>query len=475
MDNQSLQNEQGVTDPGQMALQPAEPENGKKPAKKKTGFWKGLFIGILITLVVLFLAVGGVLAYINHQISRTIADAEAQTGVVRRGLDYQTINDKLTILKRVVDRYFLFDSDVDDMETGIYRGMISALDDPYTVYYTPEEYTELTEETEGSYCGIGALVSQNLDTGIVTIIRVFANSPAEQAGIMRGDILYKVNGIEAATQDLDLLVSQEIRGEEGTTADIVVLRDDEELEFEVIRGPVEVETVDYRLLDDGRTGYILVSEFDQVTAAQFEEAVDDLESQGMTQLVIDLRDNPGGVLDTAVSMAAYILPDDLYDGTIISTADRNGRGVRYYSSEGEICYEANDGSRNDYSYPKDDNHELNIPIAILVNGNSASAAELFSGALRDYGKASLVGTTTFGKGIVQSLIPLDDGSAVKITTSHYYTPSGYDLHEVGLEPDLEIEYEIPEDMEAAIEDPYSHDNQLTAAIELLDEQSKADD
>ncbi len=442
--------------------------------KTKNKFWKGVLIGILVTLFAGLILVGGAAGLLL--VGRTMIDSQTRETAenstnsgesVGAALDYRRIQKKMTLLKRIVDQYFLFDSDTGAIEDGIYKGMMSALDDPYTVYYTPEEYQELTEETEGTYYGIGALVSQDINSGIVTILRVFPDSPAEESGLQKGDILYEVNGLEAAEQDLDLLVSQEIRGAEGTTVKLVVLRDGEEIEMTVTRRQVEVATVDHEMLEDGKTGYVLVSQFDVITAGQFEEAINDLEAQGMTQLVIDLRDNPGGVLDTAVAMAAYILPEDTLDGTILSTADKSGKGVRYYCKDGEICFESSDGSESDSRYPQADGHEVDLPMVILVNGNSASASELFSGALRDYGVAKLVGTKTFGKGIVQSLVPLEDGSAVKITTAHYYTPSGFDLHEKGLEPDVEVEYELPEDLEAAAADPLAYDNQITAALEVL--------
>ncbi|MCD8222268.1 MAG: S41 family peptidase [Clostridiales bacterium] len=442
--------------------------------KTKNKFWKGVLIGVLITLFAGLILVGGAAGLLL--VGRTMMDSQTRETAenstnsgesVGAALDYRRIQKKMMLLKRIVDQYFLFDSDTAAIEDGIYKGMMSALDDPYTVYYTPEEYQELTEETEGTYYGIGALVSQDINSGIVTILRVFPDSPAEESGLQKGDILYQVNGLEAAEQDLDLLVSQEIRGAEGTTVKLVILRDGEEIEVSVTRRQVEVATVDHEMLDDGKTGYVMVSQFDVITAGQFEEAINDLETQGMTQLVIDLRDNPGGVLDTAVAMAAYILPEDQMDGTILSTANRDGKGVRYYCKGGKICFESSDGSGSDSRYPQEDGHEVDLPMVILVNGNSASASELFSGALKDYGVAKLVGTKTFGKGIVQSLVPLDDGSAVKITTAHYYTPSGFDLHEKGLEPDVEVEYELPEDLEAAVADPLAYDNQIAAALEVL--------
>ena len=399
-------------------------------------------------------------------------DGQSMAGIIEssgspeeEALNLQRIGNKLDLLEQVVDNYFLFEEDVDteQMEAGIYKGMLAGLEDPYTTYYTAEEYRAMTEETEGVYCGIGVQVSQNLETGIITILRVFPGSPAEEAGLKKGDILYKVGALDVYDQELDTLVSQYIRGEEGTFVDLTVLRDGEEISATVERRMVESVTVEAQLLPD-KTGYVMVTQFDLVTADQFISAVDSLEKQGMERLVIDLRDNPGGVVDACVKMAAYLLPEDQYEGTILSTADKNGKGDRYYCQGGKLLFE---GSGSNPEYPMDDGHELDMPIAVLINGMSASASEVFAGALRDYGMATLVGTTSFGKGIVQVLLPLDDGSAVKVTIAHYYTPAGHDIHKKGLEPDVEIELELDEDLIGQYDVPLDRDNQVQKAIEVL--------
>ena len=442
-------------------------ENEKK---NKNRFWKGVLVGALVTafagLVIVGIAAG--ISIIGH----TVMDGQSMAGIIEssgnpeeEALNLQRIGNKLDLLEQVVDDYFLFEEDVDteQMEAGIYKGMLAGLEDPYTTYYTAEEYRAMTEETEGVYCGIGVQVSQNLETGIITILRVFPGSPAEEAGLKKGDILYKVGALDVYDQELDTLVSQYIRGEEGTFVDLTVLRDGEEISATVERRMVESVTVEAQLLPD-KTGYVMVTQFDLVTADQFISAVDSLEKQGMERLVIDLRDNPGGVVDACVKMAAYLLPEDQYEGTILSTADKNGKGDRYYCQGGKLLFE---GSGSNPEYPMDDGHELDMPIAVLINGMSASASEVFAGALRDYGMATLVGTTSFGKGIVQVLLPLDDGSAVKVTIAHYYTPSGHDIHKKGLEPDVEIELELDEDLIGQYDVPLDRDNQVQKAIEVL--------
>ena len=442
-------------------------ENEKK---NKNRFWKGVLVGALVTafagLVIVGIAAG--ISIIGH----TVMDGQSMAGIIEssgnpeeEALNLQRIGNKLDLLEQVVDDYFLFEEDVDteQMEAGIYKGMLAGLEDPYTTYYTAEEYRAMTEETEGVYCGIGVQVSQNLETGIITILRVFPGSPAEEAGLKKGDILYKVGALDVYDQELDTLVSQYIRGEEGTFVDLTVLRDGEEISATVERRMVESVTVEAQLLPD-KTGYVMVTQFDLVTADQFISAVDSLEKQGMERLVIDLRDNPGGVVDACVKMAAYLLPEDQYEGTILSTADKNGKGDRYYCQGGKLLFE---GSGSNPEYPMDDGHELDMPIAVLINGMSASASEVFAGALRDYGMATLVGTTSFGKGIVQALLPLDDGCAVKVTIAHYYTPAGHDIHKKGLEPDVEIELELDEDLIGQYDVPLDRDNQVQKAIEVL--------
>lgn len=440
--------------------------------KNRNKFWKGVLVGALVTAFAGLIIVG--VATGISVIGRSVIDNQ-QTQIVessgaaqpaKQELDMGALEKKLNTLQRIVDEYFLFDEDMDKVEAGIYKGMMSGLDDPYAVYYTPEEYDALSEETEGIYCGIGVLVSQSIDTGLITALRVFPGSPAEEAGMKKGDIIYKVKDIDASSEELDVLVQQHIRGPEGTYVDLTVLRDGEEIDLHVERRMVETATVEHQLLED-KTGYIMVTQFDLVTGDQFKAAVDDLESQGMERLVIDLRDNPGGVVESCVDMAAYILPEDQFDGTILSMATKTGQAERYYCEDGKIRHDVYDGAPRDDKYPRNDGHEMNIPIAVLMNGQSASASEVFAGALQDYGKAILVGTTSFGKGIVQSLIPLTDGSAVKLTVAHYYTPGGSDLHKKGLTPDVEVKLELDEDLKGQYDIPLDRDNQVQAAIEAL--------
>lgn len=388
----------------------------------------GFILGIMTSFVLVY--VGFAFAFNNGNVLSLFLKRNSK-------LDYKKIEEKTSVLQNIIDRYFLFDEDMTKVEDGIYAGMMNGLGDPYTVYYTKEEYKALNEDTEGKYSGIGAVVSQNPNTKIITIVKIFDNSPANDAGLQVGDIIYKIDGEEVAGTDMDILVKTKIRGEEGTSFKMTVLRGDErkEVELDLIRRSIEVETVAGKMLDNN-IGYIAVSQFDAVTSEQFKSNIESLQSQGMTKLIVDLRGNPGGLLDQVVDMLDYILPD----GLVLYTEDKYGEREEYYS----------DGS-----------HELKIPMVVLVNENSASASEVFTATFRDFEWGTVVGKTTFGKGIVQNVLPLGDGTAVKITTQHYYPPSGYDLHKIGIKPDLEV------DLNEGAKIGTDSDNQLSAAIDIL--------
>ena len=388
----------------------------------------GFILGIMTSFVLVY--VGFAFAFNNGNVLSLFLKRNSK-------LDYKKIEEKTSVLQNIIDRYFLFDEDMTKLEDGIYAGMMNGLGDPYTVYYTKEEYKALNEDTEGKYSGIGAVVSQNPNTKIITIVKIFDNSPANDAGLQVGDIIYKIDGEEVAGTDMDILVKTKIRGEEGTSFKMTVLRGDErkEVELDLTRRSIEVETVAGKMLDNN-IGYIAVSQFDAVTSEQFKSNIESLQSQGMTKLIVDRRGNPGGLLDQVVDMLDYILPD----GLVLYTEDKYGKREEYYS----------DGS-----------HELKIPMVVLVNENSASASEVFTATFRDFEWGTVVGKTTFGKGIVQNVLPLGDGTAVKITTQHYYPPSGYDLHKVGIKPDLEV------DLNEGAKIGTDSDNQLSAAIDIL--------
>lgn len=406
-------------------------ERNRERNQKRKGRMNGVIgfiLGIMTSFVLVY--VGFAFAFNNGNVLSLFLKRSNK-------LDYKKIEEKTSVLQNIIDRYFLFDEDMTKVEDGIYAGMMNGLGDPYTVYYTKEEYKALNEDTEGKYSGIGAVVSQNPNTKIITIVKIFDNSPANDAGLQVGDIIYKIDGEEVAGTDMDILVKTKIRGEEGTSFKMTVLRGDDrkEVELDLIRRSIEVETVAGKMLDNN-IGYIAVSQFDAVTSEQFKSNIESLQSQGMTKLIVDLRGNPGGLLDQVVDMLDYILPE----GLVLYTEDKYGEREEYYS----------DGS-----------HELKIPMVVLVNENSASASEVFTATFRDFEWGKVVGKTTFGKGIVQNVLPLGDGTAVKITTQHYYPPSGYDLHKVGIKPDIEV------DLNEGAKIGTDSDNQLSTAIDIL--------
>lgn len=431
---------------------PAADMNNDRPVQpvnpvKDGNFGRGMLAGACVALGLLLL-IGGIAALIimlsNPQII-SYKNTEPTEIVTSEGnsLNIPRVENKLLTIQEIVNKYFLFEQDPQHIEDGIYKGYMSGLDDKYAAYYSRDEFKKLNESLSGKFFGIGAVVQQNADTGAVEVVSVIEDSPAEKAGVNQGDIIYKVDGEYASGIDFDTLVYDMIRGEKGTEVVITFIRDGKEIDIPITRGEVNSQTV-YSEMKDGNIGYIEVSRFEDVTVEDFRKALDTLRDQGAKGYIIDLRDNPGGVLTAAVRMIDYILPDGVreHEGLIVYTANRDGVGERYF---------ANDG------------HQVDLPIVVLVNGNSASASEVFTGAMIDYKWATIVGTQTFGKGIVQNVINLADGSAIKLTTEHYYTPDGVDLHGEGLKPDIVVE--LNEECKRYTDE---NDNQYSAAVKALE-------
>lgn len=389
--------------------------DGKNSMKAKKNFLQGALFGALIML--------------------------CGTGVVSCGIrlsEDASSEEKLSVLKGLIDENYIGDVDEEALEEGIYKGYIQGLEDPYSVYYNEEETKDLYETTEGEYSGIGAVLSQDLESGVITLVQIYEGSPAAKAGLKDNDILTKVGDIEVTGMDLSEVVTY-IKGEKGTDVDLTVLRgeDAEEITVTATRDTVEAQTVKYEMLE-GQTGYLSVSEFDSVTYAQYEEALNELTDQGMTGLIVDLRNNPGGNLNTVCEMLDLVLPK----GTIVYTEDKDGKRETAAS---------------------DDEHQINVPMVVLVNGNSASASEIYAGAIQDYGIGKIVGTQTYGKGVVQQIFDLGDGTSVKLTIAEYFTPNGRNIDGEGITPDVEVEYEADENNPEA-------DNQLEKALEVMKEE-----
>lgn len=416
-------------------------EEQKMPEKvthTENGFKKGVITGIVATvLIVLVAALFMIFAvkgkYVVSFISKSASDSQEVLGA---GTEL-----KIKELLEQIDLYYYEDVDTAELTDGLYKGLFEGIGDPYSVYYTKEEYDSMMASTSGTYCGIGAVLSQDAKTMQVSILHIYDNTPAQKAGLKDGDIIIKVEDIVASEVELTELVSN-IRGDKGTKVHMQVLREGEEdyLEFDIERDEVEVPTVDYEMLEDN-VGYIEITEFAEPTKEQFMNAVKDLEKQGMGAMIVDLRDNPGGYLTAVTEILDEILPE----GITVYTEDKYG-------------------NRQDYT--SDEEHKMDYPLAVLVNENSASASEIFAGAIKDYKYGTLIGTKTFGKGIVQSVRQLSDGSAIKLTTAKYYTPKGNYIHEVGIEPDVELEYNYTGDKNADYDK--SKDNQIQKALEVLE-------
>lgn len=396
-------------------------------------FWKGLVTGLGVSLLIVALAI---------TVARVFQTFQVLGGITKGGTEESVANsgtvEKLTVLENTIHEYFWQDVTEKELEEGVYKGILEALEDPYSVYYTNEELLALQEQTEGIYYGIGAYISQNTDTGYVQISKVIKGTPAEESGLLQGDYIYMVDGEDMLDKDSSYVVSK-IKGEEGTKVTITVLRETvaEPLDIVVERRKIESPTVEYEMLENGMA-YIQIVEFDLVTTSQFETAYNQAKKDGMKGLIIDLRSNPGGNLSTVCDIARMLLPK----GLIVYTEDKYGDRVEY------TC----DGSQ-----------EIEVPLVMLTDGYSASASEILAGAVKDYGIGTLVGTTTYGKGIVQKVINLSDGSAVKLTVSTYYTPNGNNIHQIGVAPDIEVPFDAEQYVQGI-------DNQLEKAKEVLAEQ-----
>lgn len=351
-------------------------------------------------------------------------------------------------LKGLIDKNFLFDYEDKYIYNGALKGMFANLGDPYTSYYPKEEYEKLLENLDGRYKGIGVTVSASKE-GMIKVVQVFENSPAKEAGMKAGDFIKSVEGTDFDATELEEAVAL-IRGKEGTKVKIEVIRtsedrpEGEEIPMLVERRDVTVDTVYSETLDiDGtKIGYLRLSAFDDITWDDFKDKYSKLKNEDIEGLVLDLRNNPGGSLDVCLNIADTFLDE----GVIVTTEDKNGN----------VITEKSDSNMDD------------IPMTVLINENSASASEILAGALKDRGRAKIIGTKSFGKGIVQKLFPLENGAGAKITISEYKTPNGEKINKVGVKPDIEI---ANDNLELDLnENDFTEDKQfLKALAELLKE------
>lgn len=410
---------------------------------KKESFWNrhGFLCGVLTTIICLVIVCFGVKAVLNLTGQLLIIGEAGASTVKGDALLDEEVVEKIDEIYSYMNIYYYGEFEKEDIYNSIYSGVMESLEDPYSVYYTPEEYEDMQVSTSGTYYGIGAGVSQDLTTMEVTISKVYRGTPSEEAGLKNGDQILSVEGIDATSVEVSELV-QHIRGEEGTTVHMVIYRasTNETLEFDVERRHVELPSIEGEMLEDG-IGYIQITEFQKKTDEQFAEMVEQLQTQGAKGLIIDVRANPGGLLTTVVNLLDQVLPE----GLLVYVEDKYGNRDEYTSDA--AC--------------------LDMPIVVLTDEHSASASEIFAGAMKDYEYATLVGKTTYGKGIVQNLIPLSDGDAIKITVAKYFTPKGNDIHEIGVAPDVEVEYEYSGPEEEDYNKQY--DSQFLKALEIMKE------
>lgn len=443
MSYNSLQNEENVnnqddgnqTGRGQYDQQITDivDEHNKERKYGSRFYRKGLLTGIIATFSAMMLIVLSVAdvclkkGYIHIGIN---GDVYIQSDAVTDGNGIGSeVEAKLNAIDSVLDSFYFEEVDDEKAKDSIYKAYLSSYGDKYTVYYTADEYKKLTETTNGTFSGIGAVCQLSNEGGIL-LVDVYESGAGYKAGLRSGDRIIQVDGTDVTDMDLSSAVAL-VKGEKGTQVALKIVRDGATSDYTVVRDEVEVQTVNYAMTEDN-IGYISVSQFENVTAKQFKAAIEDLKSEGAKGIIIDIRNNPGGLLTTVISMLKDILPN----GLIVYTEDK-------------------DGNRKEYS--DNDNEELDMPLAVLVNGNSASASEIFAGAIQDYGKGVIVGTQTFGKGIVQTVKPLTDGSAIKFTIAKYFTPKGQDIHGKGVTPDVVVEYDKDAD----------EDTQLNAALESV--------
>ena len=385
-------------------------------------------LGLLVALW--FLVIGGICLLISSGIFRPKSDMGG-------GAATEANVQKIEHFQRLLETYYYEDVSREELADGVLYGLMETVGDPYTCYYSVEEMEELTADIEGIFHGIGAYLEMDYDKGYAKISGIIDGTPASQSDIKVGDYVVEVDGVDTYEMTLTDVVSM-IRGDAGTQVTLTLNRDGAEMDVTVTRQNIETPTVQYELLEND-IAYITVTEFDDVTTAQFKEALAQMETDAAKGLILDVRGNPGGNLSTVVEMCELMLPK----GMIVYTEDKYGQ-------------------RNEYKC--DGENEFELPLVVLIDGSSASASEILAGAIKDYKLGTLVGTTTYGKGVVQKIFAYEDGSAAKITVSKYYTPNGYNIHGVGIAPDVEV----PFDADLYLEEDV--DNQLQKAIEIITEE-----
>ncbi len=347
---------------------------------------------------------------------------------------------KVEAVEAIVKKNYLRDTNDEELETGQLKGLLESLNDPYSIYLTKEEYKSLNEQISGSFGGIGVVVTPGEDN-LITVVSPIEGTPGERAGIKSGDKIIKVNGLDYTADIMDK-ATKEMKGEPGTEVEITILRTTngkkENIDLKIVREIIKVETVSAKVLKDD-IGYIKITSFDEPTYDDFKRELDSLGKKNIKGLIIDVRGNPGGRLD----IVAKITDELIGEGDIVYMETKDGKREYLRSKKGMVEY----------------------PLVVLTNGGSASASEILAGAIKDHKRGKLVGTTTFGKGVVQRIIDLPDETGLKLTISEYFTPNGINIHGIGIEPDIKVE--LPENARGIGPDFMEDDRQLKKAIEIL--------
>ncbi|GHU71715.1 peptidase S41 [Clostridia bacterium] len=342
-------------------------------------------------------------------------------------------------VRQIIAQMYYKDVDPDELSVGAMRGLFTPLEDPYSFYYSVDDMKSMNEQLSGDYKGIGVQILANAVDNSLTIVRVFPDSPAEAVGIRSGDKIIQVDDLPVTAFEMNQAVEIMRGGPAGTTVEVKIKRGEEEIPFTVTRGDIHMNNVESVMFDND-IGYIRLYSFEGTMAREYADALVSLQAEGMAALILDLRDNPGGLTDYAERVANTFLTDEL----IYSTRDRYGLEVSYFA----------------------DGQPIGVPVVVLCNGNSASASEIIIGALQDHGTATIIGVKTFGKGIIQSVYEFPQGDGMQVTSQQYFTPSGAAIHGVGIEPDIEVVLNEDAIDENTLLDR-SKDNQLDAAIEYL--------
>ncbi len=399
-------------------------------SKKTNNIYKYTIIIIITAFITFILTSTFVYRFINNDERFYIKNSKTENS---------SLDQTLTYFKEILDKKYIGEINEEELKESAIKGYIAGLNDPYTEYFTKEEMKEFTEETEGEYVGIGIYTTTDTKQNAIVVLRTIGDSPASKAGLLTGDIITKVDDEEFTGEQLNEAVKK-MKGIAGTNVKITVVRNDKEMEFNIKRENIKISHVSSNVLNDN-IGYIKISSFEGGCSEEFLEKYKEIEKQNIESLIIDLRFNGGGIVDEALNIAELMVPKD---NILLITKDK--------TEEEDVVIAKKDAS-------------INMPIVVLVNEYSASASEILAGILKEDINATLIGNTTYGKGVIQTVYPLKDGSGLKITTDEYYTPNHNKINKVGIEPTIKVE--ISEELRQITNLPLEQDIQLQKAIEEL--------